>query len=245
MIGDIWTLMWKEWHELLAQRLGRRTGWLSLLIMILVLGIFPPLEYGQEWVTSPFAVAFAAWMPLFLVTGVIADSIAGERERHTLETLLASRLSDTAIVLGKIGAGVSYGWGLAMLTSLISLVTVNVVAWQGHVVSYPLAIGGTIAGLALLTASFGAGLGVLVSLRASSARQAQQTMGIAMMLLMLLPLLVVQFLPKDGGAQVALFLEKLDWRAVLLGGAGLLLLVDVLLLVLAMARFRRTRLILD
>ena len=33
------------------------------------------------------------WFSLLLVINVVADSFAGERERHTLETLLASRLS--------------------------------------------------------------------------------------------------------------------------------------------------------
>ena len=37
---------------------------------------------------------------------MIADGIPGERERHTLETLLASRLSDRSILLGKVMAAV-------------------------------------------------------------------------------------------------------------------------------------------
>ena len=72
--------------------------------MIAVFGVFLPLQNGASWVTSPITMVYWAWMPLMLVTGVIADSFAGERERHTLETLLASRLPDRAILLGKVAA---------------------------------------------------------------------------------------------------------------------------------------------
>ena len=35
---------------------------------------------------------------------LIVDAVAGERERHTLETLLASPASDTGIIVGKMAA---------------------------------------------------------------------------------------------------------------------------------------------
>ena len=115
MIADLWTVMWKEWKELFVQRGSMRGGLLRLVIVIGVLGIVPPLQAGREWVDSPMVLAFAGWMPLLLVTSVVADSFAGERERHTLETLLASRLPDRAILFGKVGTAVSYGWGLTMV----------------------------------------------------------------------------------------------------------------------------------
>ena len=49
-----------------------------------------------------------------------------ERERHTLETLLSTRLSDHTILLGKIGATVSYAWGMTQIVLLIALVPVNI-----------------------------------------------------------------------------------------------------------------------
>jgi len=67
-----------------------------------------------------------AWVPLFLVMGVIAYSFAGDRERHTLETLLASRLSNRAILLGKIAAAVGYALRVTLLSLAAGLVTVNV-----------------------------------------------------------------------------------------------------------------------
>ena len=67
-----------------------------------------------------------SWVPLMLVAGVVADSFAGERERHTLETLLASRLSDEAILVGKVTAAVGYGWGFTLVMAVVSLVSVNI-----------------------------------------------------------------------------------------------------------------------
>ena len=64
---------------------------------------------------------------------MIADSFAGERERHTLETLLASRLSDRAILFGKIAACIAYGWLMAMLCVLVGTITENVSHWEGQV----------------------------------------------------------------------------------------------------------------
>jgi ABC-2 type transport system permease protein len=115
MIADVWTVIWKEWRELLRQRESMRGGVLRLLIFVGVFGIFLPLQVGREWINSPKLLMLWAWVPLFLVSSVVADGFAGERERHTLETLLASRLSDRAILFGKLGAALSYGFGLAMI----------------------------------------------------------------------------------------------------------------------------------
>ena len=50
-----------------------------------------------------------------MVSSLVADSFAGERERHTLETLLASRLPDRAILAGKLLVPVAVAWGAALL----------------------------------------------------------------------------------------------------------------------------------
>ena len=132
MIADIWTVMWKEWKELYAQY---RKGDLSLLVNILGIGfvsVITVLQAGEKWLSSPLVLIYSGWIPLLLVSSVIADAFAGERERHTLEPLLASRLSDTSILIGKIAAGVSYGWGYSLFMLLIGLVTVNLIDVAGN-----------------------------------------------------------------------------------------------------------------
>jgi len=44
MIADVWTVMWKEWKELLVRRGSLRGGVLSLLIFVGVFGVFMPLS---------------------------------------------------------------------------------------------------------------------------------------------------------------------------------------------------------
>ena len=245
MIADIRTVMWKEWKELIALRSSTRGGWLSLLFSVAILGIVPPLQMGPASLESPTLLAFAGWLPLMMVSSLVADSFAGERERHTLETLLASRLPDRAILLGKVGAAVGYGWGIALATLLLALVTVNL-AYPGEGLLFfsPLiGLGSAVVGL--LTAGLAAGAGVLVSLRAPTVRQAAQTMRFASILLMLVPLFGGRVLPAAWQAGLLVTLVTLGGTNVLLTGIGVLILLDVVLLAAAMARFQRARLILD
>ena len=245
MITDVWTVMWKEWKELLRQRGSLRGGMWSLLIVVVVFGVFLPLQTGRAWVESPMGLIYWAWVPLFMVSGVIADSFAGERERHTLETLLASRLSDRAILLGKVSAAMGYGWGLAMTAMLVGLVTVNLAHGRGELLLYPATVFGGIVGLSLLAAGLVAGAGVLISLRAATVRQAAQAMSIAIMLLLFVPVFGVQALPTEWKVRLAQAVMGADVERIVLVAAAVLIVLDLGLLAAAMARFQRARLILD
>src|SRR5258705_13563545 len=64
-------------------------------------------------------------LPFMILQSIIVDSFAGERERHTLETLLASRLSDRAILLGKFGAAVPYGLAVGLIGAMVQAVVAN------------------------------------------------------------------------------------------------------------------------
>ncbi|MCK7485371.1 MAG: ABC transporter permease subunit [Bacillus subtilis] len=77
-------------------------------------------------------------MPFLWVSGVVADMFAGERERHTLEALLATRLSDQAILFGKLLAAMTYGFTLTWVIMIASLITVNIGFGKGELLFYPL-----------------------------------------------------------------------------------------------------------
>ena len=245
MIGDVLTVAWKEWRELLQLGGSHRGGRFSLAILVGVFGVFLPLQAGAEWVESPASVFYWGWVPLMLVGSAVADSFAGERERHTLETLLASRLPDSAILLGKIFAAVTYGWGLVMVMLVLSLITVNLAARTGPLLMFPwrFAVGAPL--LALLGAGLAATAGVLVSLRASTVRQAAQTLNIGMLLLIFIPVLGIQALPDAWKAQLGAWAMTIGAGGLLWVAAGLLALLDLSLLAAAFARFRRSRLVLD
>ena len=244
MISDIWTITKKEMKELLTQRGRFRGGGLGMLFFLAVFGIVMPLQAGKAWVDSPIVLAYWAWVPFLLVTSVIADAFAGERERHTLETLLASRLSDQAILFGKITTGVLYGWGLTMVCMLLSLATVNIVHGGEGLLLFSAGIAAAAVGLSFLLSFFAASLGALISLRANSVRQAQQTMSIAVYVV-LVPLLLLPVFPQSLRAALAGLAQGANYAAILISLIGLLIIADLALLGVSMARFKRARLILD
>ncbi len=240
----IWTVIWKEWRELLLLYGSRQGTVVRLLFSGLIIATFLPLQ-TENWVNSPLVIGISGWLPLVWVSVIIADAFAGERERHTLETLLASPLSDRAILLGKVGAAVGYGWGYTMLILLLGLLTVNVFHGEGRLMLYsaPIALGA--ATLALETALLAASAGVLVSLRATTVRQAQQQLSLAVLILTLVPSLGVTILPYQLQTSWFSTLKHTATTEVFLLILLVLLVCDLSLLLLTMARFKRSRLILD
>jgi ABC-2 type transport system permease protein len=244
MIADILSILWKEFKEMFSQRPSLRGGWSAVLIFTFIFSILLPAEQGAKWVTSSLNLLYWDWVPFLMVSSVVADSFAGERERHTLETLLASRLSDRAILFGKLLASILYGWGLTLGGVLVGLITVNVLHGNGHLLLFPAWLGLSILVASFLIASLAACLGVLISLRASTVRQAQQTLS----LITFIPLGLVLLLPLlPSGVFITLgnLVTRTNGFVILLVGAIFLFLLDIALLITALVRFQRNRLILD
>jgi len=246
-LADIGTVIWKEWKELLTLRGSTRSGIMGLVMSVGVFGILLPVQLGAELVRSPNMLLFWAWVPLFLVITVIADAFAGERERHTLETLLATRLSDQAILLGKIGAAVLYGWGLTLVSLVLGLVTVNIMnttqGWTEGLILFPAATALGVIGASFLAAWMAAGAGVLVSLRAATVRQAQQSLSIGVMVLLFGSIYGARALPPGVQARLLTFFLGLGAGGLFLLAGAILLIVDLILLFAALARFRRAKLV--
>jgi len=245
--ADIATVLWKEWKEILLfrSRAGRLGNALSMIMLLAVFGIYLPLQSGPEWVTSPLMLAAWAWVPYLLIVGVIADSFAGERERHTLESLLATRLPDRAILIGKIVAATSYGWGVAVASLVLSLITINIAYGSGGLLIFPAPTLLAILGLSLLISTLASSLGVLVSLRASSLQQAQQRLSLSSILLFVLPIFTLQVLPQTIVASLARAAAGADLTTIYAAVGIVLLLLDLALIFAATARFQRARMILD
>lgn len=236
---DAGAVAWKEWRELLGQR--GLSGKQGVVLFAVTFGIVLPIMNGPVWITSPVIGIAWSWVPMFLVMTVIADAFAGERERHTLETLLATRLSDGAILFGKMGAAIGYAGVLTFVSLILGLLTVNLAHRHGGLVLYSAPVVLAMCVLGLLGAMFVAAVGVLISLRAATVRQAQQTLGAAIMVLLLVPTGIVRALPAAWthslisnavtGAQLAVF------------GVAAFVALDAAVVALAIARFRRSRLI--
>ena len=244
MIADILTVASKELREIFTFGDVRGRSKLSLLVMIVIFGIVIPLQNGREWVTSPANIMVWAWLPFLWVSGVVADLFAGERERHTLEALLATRLSDQAILFGKLRAAMAYGFVLTWVIMLASIVTVNVSNGGNGLLLYPGQVMLAALVFSILISGLSASIGVLVSLRAGSARQAQQMMS-AGMLVLFLPFMLIQFVP----AAWLRYLEDVATRTspvqIAMALAVVLVVIEAILIAIAMRLFQRSKLILD
>ena len=245
MIRDVWTVVWKEWQEFRDQLLSLRRGGLSALILALILGVVAPVQLGAEWVQSKIIVAYWPFLAATMVSSLIADSVAGERERHTLETLLASRLSDSAIVIGKIIAAVLYGLGFAVANLVLGLIAVNI----AHSETAPILFSAqrlvaTII-LTVLASLLMAGIGVFISLRASTVKQAQQAFGIAIIVLTMGPLLAFNALSLETRDRLATGVASLGETRIIAYAVAILGLLSVIVIAGALIRFRRGKLALD
>lgn len=237
---DISTMIWKETKELFSQ--GGILGYLTPLILLAVGGVVYPLISWSSWVQlGSLEIPFILFLTYQLIVASAADSFAGERERHTLETLLASRMPDRAILLGKVGTLVGYGWGMNFSQLLLGWLAVNIVHWQGHLVFYPFDLLLLTFALGLVVNILAASAGVLVSLRSATARQAQQILTVGGLVVMFgltfgLLELTNSLLPSLG---IVLSLAQL--LALLL---GLFAVIDIIVLALSLVRFQRSRLML-
>jgi ABC-2 type transport system permease protein len=216
---------------------------LSPLIAFAMVAVYFPLQTGRDWVDSPESL-FCVIFPLVLIGMTIPESFAGERERHTLATLLASRLPDRAILFGKMAVSVAFGWGMTLFALLVSLVTVNVanaVQGDGGFLFYSWRMLMADLGLSLLLAITVSGAGVLISLRSSTVQEAQQILMSAFMI----PPMILGFIFLAIHDRLGEPPSWLDFTSVILIVVAVLTVLAVTLTAAAIARFQRARLILD
>ena len=247
---DILTVARKELGEIVGGGSGRR-GLIRELFFVFLFGVFFPLSQSEAWRSGAVPTVFVFMIPLFLAGPYVADTFAGERERKTLETLLATRLPDSSIYMGKILAVCTYAWVITLVILAASLVALNLVGGGsengGGLFLYPAPA--WIAGLlgSYASALLIAGVGTFISLRSETVRAAHQAM--------MLPLFVLIFggsfgigalwraLPADTQASLVAWASGITGVEAILGIVGILLLADLFLLRLGVRRFRRSKLI--
>lgn len=249
MLADMLLVARKDLIEMVLRQ-GGRANVVNTVLVLFVFGVVIPVRSGYLWVRYPMFVLTWVWLPLLLVSALVADSFAGERERHTLETLLATRLSDTAILFGKVLAAVAYAYSMLLALMVTSLLSVNVAlgTWKNPQLWSPAVTLG-ILGFGLLVTMLVATLGVSVSLRSETVRQAGQRLSLGLVLVFTLPLVllggIAEALPAPARDALVEWLSLLDGGLVTAVVAGVLLLADAGLLLRAMRRFKRAELSLD
>ena len=236
-MSDTWTMVWKESKDELFQ--GNWQALIRPLLFIAILGIVFPLQGGLQWLDlPPVDMLIMIYFPFIFIINFIGDAIAGERERHTLETLLASRISDRAILLGKVIVTVGYAWGMAFASLLLGFVSVNFMNWQGSWKFYAPDHLLEALVLILLATLLAASGGVLISLKSATVRQAQQTLILSTLAFGVLSLLAFKWVPSS-------LISTLSYNQVLLIIMAILAVIDAILLTLSLASFQRARLILS
>ncbi len=244
MSSDVQVVAWKEWRELLRMSGSKHSAIVRHIFSIGIIGVIWPWQFGLPFVHSALAVVLASVTALMYIAGAAPDAFAGERERHTLETLLASRLPDRAILLGKIIALVEYGCLAAIVMLLVGLVTVNVVHGAGQLRMFAPQQLIMIVLFTPLAAGLMASVGVHISLRAKTVKQAQQTLSTAVLILLFLPIIAYPSVPDSWKAALAGVAQGENTVRIAAGLASVMLLTQALLFVLAALRFKRGRLIL-
>jgi ABC-2 type transport system permease protein/sodium transport system permease protein len=156
-------------------------------------GFQMPLQQVKQWLTSTSRVsAIAGLLPLILllmtVTGGVYPAIdltAGERERDTLETLIALPLPKSRLLLAKYAAVVT----VTMLTGLFNLLAMTVTLYALNLDSLLFGGDGLTAGLVVqLIATlvvFAAFFSAMLLLLTSSARSFKEAQALLIPLLML------------------------------------------------------------
>jgi ABC-2 type transport system permease protein len=243
VISDLLTVAWKEWRSLggHARRQLAITGGIIGIFWAIVF----PIQVGRDWVTDPVPLVLVSLvLPLVVVGVVVPDAIAGERERHTLSTLLASRLPDRAILFGKLGFAVLLGCLSTLLLMLVSLVVVNLTAGTGELLMFDLGVLAWLLTFSLLIGIMTGGIAVFVSLRARTAQEAQQLTLIGLMLPFTVIGFGLTFLLADRELARSLFagLTGLDLGLTGLGVMLIVAVVDLAIVAAADRRFRRGRL---
>jgi ABC-type transport system involved in multi-copper enzyme maturation permease subunit len=136
-------------------------------------------------------VAITVALMMLLVPGLVGSSIAGERERQTLDLLLSTRVRPWRVVIGKLAASLAF-MGFLLVASLPIL---SVVALLGGIAWGDILI---VAGLGALTAVTVGSMSILFSSISKGPTGAIVCSYVAMFILLVGPLLLGSYLLAQG-----------------------------------------------
>ena len=248
MIDDIRLILWKELKDFTGDlRHRKRSTIIVILTFISILALIVSGAVGDAWFD---AMAYMIWtvFPMVFISTMVTDSFAGERERHTLESLLATRLSDRAIFYGKVFAPVILIWSAIQIWMLTGAVVVNVIEWNGTIQFFTLPT--LVIGLLIcfVSGTFMSTIGSLISLYAETVKIAQTRFGMAFLILMVLmfvPLLLLPLLSESTRNAIIDWFINTDPNTIMLIALIIMTALTFGLMQLGLRWFQRERMILN
>ena len=250
MTSHLLVIIHKEWVGA-KSTLFSCSNWLSglwpMLLFCAAIGVYEPLKIGPDWLQSPIMLLSISVLVPFVVIGSISPyAFVGERLHGTLEPLLATPVSDSALLFGKIATAVFFGWGAALASLLLGAGSLNVFLAQGRFLFYSPGILLYTILLSLLFSMLVATLGTAASLYAKTFLDAQRNLVLLLLLPLLLPAFCLGPLMPDAWKTLMVtafpMLETFQLLPILI---GLLSVVDGLIMLLARSYFHRKLLLLE
>jgi ABC-2 type transport system permease protein len=227
-MGPLAALVKKELWESFGDRTARRGGIVQAAVLVIGLGFVGPNTKVSTWPSDdPLSVLLFAFIPGVAAASMAADAFAGERERRTLETLLATPVDESVLLLGKALASIVFGTAVGALGLVLAVVTVRGLTGSPF---FPTAheivgaIGATVGSSAIMAAA-----AIVVSMLVPVARATQQIISVGSMIVY--ALLAVLW---------AVLGLEVTWKNLYLG-EGVMLLLGLCTLGLARVIFRRER----
>lgn len=140
-----------------------------------LMGYTPPEQVMFMMLVYLFAPFFLI-IPLMSSSVIAADSFAGEKERNTLEALLATPITDSELLLGKILVSFIPGMGVTIFGFILYVLTVNVLTVEifGQYIMPTVPWLVMIFVLSPAISLLGIGTTVIISSRVKGFREAQQ-----------------------------------------------------------------------
>ena len=241
-MNDLRAVMWKEWRELIAQNEFGKAATIAIVTALLLIVMLMAAIAGTMLLKLPLIPFICTFVAIGGIVPTVSEAFAGERERHTLETLLASRLTSESLLVGKIVVQVLYSWGGALFLFALFVTGANIrTISQGFV--WP-SIFATLQVVLITPLLLGvvACAGVLVSLRAPTVRQAQSRLMTGFMVLMIAIVGGMRFIPKEA-VRTARDLSTAQMLLIFAVWIAILAAANVVLFLAAWARFQRHKLI--
>src|SRR5688572_3227668 len=101
-MNDLQLVIRKELRDLMGPSKTRTQTIIGVTFLVVLVDFLFPLTQRDYVMSLSQVLGFSIMITIMVIITSAPDMVAGERERHTLETLLSTRLRDRTLVQGKI-----------------------------------------------------------------------------------------------------------------------------------------------